>query len=422
MIRVAGQSKSALVAGMPRVARLVASCVIVACPVLLTGCEGSPAVATITIEPSQITLEENGSAAIKAVARTATGVIVDGVNVEWVSRDYSVAIVDPQGGSVIAGAPGATVIEAHVGRTIGVAAVTVTPGVVKTLRIVPARFAIVPGQGQQLAVEAEDAAGRPLRNRTPTFASSDKLTVVSPQGLVTGISPGLSTVVVSADKVSESVRVRVSEQTLTFEYYGRGGTATARTATVTFAPENISRATLAIDGRTLNMATMTDYDTGLLCLSSVIPPLPLPGSGSIARCAYHWYPFTMRLCALESGGTADGVLQYVLLPANDTGRVAATRAELLAALQANTTFQGIAVHSACASGYLPPNTTSIPRWIRNAPDTNYFLWPDVATVRSATSVAAMLDGAVIYKVPGTTLDFSRYVAIRVNPTVFEVWH
>ena len=409
MIVVAGPFSRAVCSGL-------------ACTILLAGCDAHPEVATITIEPSAITLVENDRAEVRAIARDAAGHEISGVTMDWTSRDFSVAIVAPQSGELFAAAPGSTFIEARAGGIIAVASVTVTPGVVKILRVAPSRFAIVPGQQVQLYVEAQDARGLTLRNRAMTFAqATPRIATVTTQGLVTGVSPGMASISVTAGGASETVHVRVSEQTLSFEFYKRGGTATPRTATLTFAPEDISRATLAIDGRTLSVGTITDWGTGLLCIGSLVPPLPLPGSGAITQCAYHWEPFTMRLCTPVGSDPNDVVLQYVLLPAADTGRVTATRAELLAALQANTKWQGIAVHSACASGSLPPNTTTIPRWIRNAPDTNYFLWPDVTTVRSAASVAAMLDGAVIYKVPGTTLDFSRYVAIRLNPFL-EVWH
>jgi len=392
---------------------------------LLAGCNaflGEPAkITSITIEPGDITVAENGMVPLKAIVRDSRGTEMPDVEVYWISQDYSVANVGPMPTTAVYGAgPGTTAIEAHAADKVATATVTVTRGVVKSVSVSPNRFVVVPGQPTQLYVQANDEQGHMLRYRPATFSSANNIATVTPQGSVTGIVPGLATIVVTVDGVSTNVPLRVSPTTVSFEYYKRGGTTTPGTATLTFDPFNINSGTLAIDGKSLKMYTSVTYDLGVTCLYS--PLVGSPSPDAIGRCMFDPSPRTIRLCTPVNGILDPGQLQYVLLPANDSSRVPATASAVVSAVLNNTAFQGINVHTSCTSAAAPPGSTMPQRWVRNAPGTELFLWPDLITMYSGTSVAALLDGAVIYSAPGAGLDFTKYVAIRVSATVFEVWH
>lgn len=389
---------------------------------LLASCEsflGEPPKATsIEIGVDSISLSELDTAQITAVVRDSKGGVMPDAKVEWVSHDMSIAFVDPYFGILMAGRPGTTTIDAHAGNAVTHMTVTVTPALVKTVNAYPNRFVIMPGQSMQLYANAQDAKGRQLPYRVATFVSKNDRATVTSNGLVTGVASGLGVITVTFDGVSFDVLLRVSVPSVSFEYYKRGGTTTAGTATLTFAPSSINSGTLAIDGKSLPVYPAVSYDAGVTCMSS--PFAGSPGPDNITGCAFDSNPMTIRLCTAVSGVGTPGQLQYVLLTANDTGRVASTASALLAAVQANSF--GITVHSACGPTFVPPSTGSAPpRWIRNAPDTNYFRWPDLTTVHTAASVAALLDGAVIYRRSVATAP-SNYVAIRLSSTVFEVWH
>jgi hypothetical protein len=389
---------------------------------LLAGCEsflGEPAKATsIEIAPDSVILAEFESVPIKAVVFDSKGGVMPDARVDWVSHNMTVAFVDSYLGNLMAGRAGTTIIEAHAGNVVTYATVTVTPAVVKTVNAYPNRFVIMPGQRMQLYANPQDEKGRQLQYRVVSFVSKNDRATVTSDGLVTGVAPGLGVITVSVESVSFDVLLRVSEPTASFEFYKRGGTTTAGTATLTFAPSSINNGTLAIDGKSVPVYPAVSYDAGVTCMSS--PFAGSPGPDNITGCAFDATPMTIRLCTAANGSGTPGQLQYVLLPANDTGRVASTASAMLAAVQAN--WNGITVHSACGPTFVPPSTGAAPpRWMRNAPDTNYFRWPDLTTVHTAASVAALLEGAVIYKRPIATIP-SHYVAIRVSPTAFEVWH
>ena len=389
---------------------------------LLAGCDGflgEPArVASVTIEPNPITLVENEWIPLKAVVRDGNGVEMPDQSVWWSSMNYNVAMPGAQMVPGVSGmGEGTTTIEAYVEDKVATATVTVTRGVVKSVVVNPNKFTLVPGQQAMLFPLAQDAKALPLRNRQATFSTSDPSITVNPQGVVRAVSPGLAKVTVTVDGVSAEVQLKVSQPAVSFDYYKRGGSTTPGTATLSFAPADINRGTLAIDGRSIPVFVSTSYDLGVTCLSS--QPTASTPPDAITRCTFDSAPMTIRLCTPLNGISDPGQLQYVLMPQNDPGRVASTAAALLSAVQSNTTLLGINVYSSCApnGGFPTPQ-----RWVRNAPGTDFLLYPNTATVHPAASVAALLDGAAIFSAPGAGNDFKRYVAIRVSSTLFEVWH
>ena len=391
---------------------------------VLCGCDqflgAPPKAASISIEQEPITLAENEWVALKAVVRDGNGAPMPDVPVWWTSRDFYVAsIVDQEAPGVYANSVGSTVIEAHAEGKVATVPVTVTRGVVKSVYVNPNRFVILPGQRVQLYPVAQDAAARGLHDRAATYTANDTFSRVTPQGEVFGLAPGLSTITVSVEGVSATVPLQVIAPIVSFDFYKRGGTATPGTATLAFAPQDVYRGFLSIDGRTLPMNVFVNYGQGVVCMvnqaGGVTP------ADAVTRCVFDATPLAIRLCT--SIGVSDpGQLQYVLMPKDDPARIPATASALLAAVQSNTTLLGINVYSDCTSGAGLPGATYPPRWVRNAPDTDFYLWPNTSTVHSAASVSARLDGAAIFSAPGAGNEFRKYLAVRVSATMLEVWH
>jgi hypothetical protein len=122
----------------------------------------------------------------------------------------------------------------------------------------------------------------------------------------------------------------------------------------------------------------------------------------------------MLLCGPDPVSAAPNTLLYVLFNSPDANRVSATATAFLNALQSGTQYLGTGVYTRCG--------TALTGWIRNYPNTNYYLWPDVSTTYTPTYVAQLLSGAIIYSTPTAGNKFSEYVAVRNSGGVFEVWH
>jgi hypothetical protein len=273
---------------------------------------------------------------------------------------------------------------------------------------------MVPGQRTEFTVYAQDWRALPLKHRTATFSTDDADVVqLDLPNIATGRAEGRATVTVVVEGVSTEVPARVFPPSLSLDYFRRDGAAVPGTATLTFPTADINRGKLAIDGKSLDVRPQMDLERGVLCMTIPVPILAPPDA--IVNCAFDSPPLSMRLCTPRG-------LEYVVLPAADPGRAAASASALLAALQGNTMFKGINAFTDCASAVVIPGQPDRPRWVRNAPDTNYFLWPNTTVVYPATSLASMLANAVIYSQPGAASDFSKYVVIRVSPGVFELWH
>lgn len=277
---------------------------------------------------------------------------------------------------------------------------------VATVTVTPASSSISVGQTVQLTAATRDANGNSLTGRTVTWSTSNSsIATVSSTGLVSGGSAGTATITATSEGRNGTAQVTVTAQTASYEYYRRGGTNTPATATLTI-PGGGQPATLSIDGTTIAVTTQTS-GSRITCM--------VGASGSaITQCASHSSdPHTMRLCGPDASGAT--VLKYVLFPTPDANRVPATASALLAAVQSHTNYLGIGVYPACGSTF----TTS---WVRNAPNTNYYYWPDVFTTYSPAYVSGLLSGAVIYSTPNAGNNYNQYVAVRVGAGVFEVWH
>jgi hypothetical protein len=379
-------------------------------PCILNGCDlsfvGPVKISSITVEPAEVTVAENQSVALTAVVRDALGNIVD-EQPEWRSDNYYV--VSPmEAGRFVGNALGTTYVSAALRGKVGRAKVTVVPGVVGRITAYPDRTAIATGQKFLINVEAFDETGGYLPGRPATYTSTDPSIITVAAGQVTGVTPGIASIIVAVEGKLDTVFVKVVASTATFNFYKRGGSITPGVATLTYS-SSLYQGTLAIDGRLIPVQVYGDYYTDQTCMTSPYPANQSPDA--ISACAYNVEPLTMRLCT----GPAQQ-LQYVLMPAVDSGRVVATAEALLSAIPTSTAPPiGIGVYNSCTIGS-PPS-----RWIRSTATGDYNLWPSPTTY-SAAAMTSMLDSAALFSRPAPGNLSSLYVAIRVAPTVFELWH
>jgi len=126
-------------------------------------------------------------------------------------------------------------------------------------------------------------------------------------------------------------------------------------------------------------------------------------------------PQTMLLCGPDPIGETPDTLIYVLFDDPDSNLVSTTAANFITALQSESGYVGTNVYTDCSSyGY-----TS---WIRNSPSTNFYLWPDVVSTYSISTVTDLLSGMPVFSTPDAGNNYDEYVSVRVSETVFEVWH
>jgi hypothetical protein len=153
---------------------------------------------------------------------------------------------------------------------------------------------------------------------------------------------------------------------------------------------------------------LTD-STGVYCVLSANPP------GPIMSCANNQAPSLLALCNAPNGINQPRVLQYVLFPQGATDRLPATASALIASIPATlgNFARGIEIVN-CG------NAGNVPYWLRTS--TGFILWPNTTTVYPESELVARLDGALIFSTPGAGSDFTKYVALRRGPGLFELWY
>lgn len=153
------------------------------------------AVATITVQPSPVSVVVGARVQLSATLRNAAGETVSGT-VSWSVDNGSIASVSNDG-SVEGRALGQTIVRATNGGKTGTTSVSVTGNPAAVVTIQPDSISVALGSSQVLAVTAKDASGNVLTGRTVIWTTSDPAIVsVSQTGQVT--VRGLGRAVISA--------------------------------------------------------------------------------------------------------------------------------------------------------------------------------------------------------------------------------
>jgi uncharacterized protein YjdB len=168
------------------------------------------AVATIQLGPGFDSLEVGQTKSNwMLILRDAAGQEIHGRPVTWGSSDHGIATVDATSGTVTAVAIGQADITVRTGAASATSVIKViTP--VLSIVATPDSFDLPLTTTRAINVALVGPAGIAITNRVITWASSSpSIAVVSPSGVVTAVSQGTATIVISAGTKQATVRVRV---------------------------------------------------------------------------------------------------------------------------------------------------------------------------------------------------------------------
>ena len=163
----------------------------------------STPVATVTLSPASAALNQGQTQAVTATARDASGNVLTGRLVSWISSNVAVATVNTgttASANIISSVgTGTATISATIGAVQGVSTVTVTSVPIASLSVTPTPVSLVELQTQQLTVTARDASGNVLTGRSFSFNSSAApvASVSSSGGLVTAVAPGTASITIT---------------------------------------------------------------------------------------------------------------------------------------------------------------------------------------------------------------------------------
>lgn len=165
----------------------------------------TPTLQTITVTPSSVSVNINGSTNFIATALDSSGNAVSNLTYTWDTSDATVANITASGlatglkaGSVKVTASVTTALATNTTPatvvTSNAATLTVIPPVA-SVSISPVNAQIAVGQTQQFTAKALDANGNPIPNVIITWKNSDAATVsIDANGLATGLKPGTVTI------------------------------------------------------------------------------------------------------------------------------------------------------------------------------------------------------------------------------------
>jgi uncharacterized protein YjdB len=175
----------------------------------------SPQVTSVSVAPSQSSLQTGGTQQLAATVRDQNGNVMSGQTIAWTTSDAKIATVDGAG-LVSAAAPGSATITASVGSVSGTASVTVTaapppPPRVTSISVAPSQSSVQVGRTQQLSATVRDQNGNAMTGQTVTWTSSNAgVARVDAAGLVTAVAAGGATITASVGAVSGTASVTVT--------------------------------------------------------------------------------------------------------------------------------------------------------------------------------------------------------------------
>lgn len=167
-------------------------------------------VATVTISPDTLRVLAGAEGRMGASVRDAAGNVVRGTPVFWSVGDTTVATVD-QDGLVRGVRPGSVQVSASASGHSDVADVLVQPAGAASVTVDPPTASVLAGSTTQFGATARDAVGTVITDRPPLWSSGNSaVATVNQQGLVTGVSPGTTTIVAALDGHTGSATVTVT--------------------------------------------------------------------------------------------------------------------------------------------------------------------------------------------------------------------
>jgi len=156
--------------------------------------------ATVTVNPSAITLRKTNTRQLTATARTAQNQIITGRSYRWTSSNSAIAAVD-QNGLVTAIGAGTAAITAESDQTVGQAQVVVTEIPIGACSLSPTSVKVTTSQSVQPTLVLRDTANNviPTLGRAIAWTSSNEnVATVTPTGFATTRRAGTARITASA--------------------------------------------------------------------------------------------------------------------------------------------------------------------------------------------------------------------------------
>ena len=174
-----------------------------------------PMVASITVNPSSMTLVAGGTFQFSAMASTAGGMEISDVAFTWSSDDREVATVDTTG-LVTAVSVGTAMITASADGVTSMPSTVIVqeePPEIASVVVEGPTVMLVIGETHQLTAVAGTSEGMMIGGVAFEWSSDDaEVATVNTTGLVTAVGVGTANITATADEVtSEPVMVMVSE-------------------------------------------------------------------------------------------------------------------------------------------------------------------------------------------------------------------
>lgn len=170
----------------------------------------SAPVASLSISPSNLSLEAGARAQLVAEPRDSRGRIVKRVPMAWASSDSEVASVNSDG-VVTARSQGGAVITATGGGRRASAAVNVASAAATSVAITLPNDSLGTGRTMQATATPMDATGNPITGRPLAWQSSNPaVATVNSSGIVTGVAAGQTTISVICDGRVSSQKITIA--------------------------------------------------------------------------------------------------------------------------------------------------------------------------------------------------------------------
>jgi uncharacterized protein YjdB len=168
-------------------------------------------VASVTLTPTSASLVVGSAATISDTLKDASGHVLTGRAVAWVSNTPGVATVDASGVVTAVSAGTATITATSEGKTAS-ATITVSLVPVASVVVSPTSANLYVGGTTTISAIAKDANGNALAGRVVEWTSSAPTiaTVNSATGLVTAIAPGTATITATSETKSADASVVVT--------------------------------------------------------------------------------------------------------------------------------------------------------------------------------------------------------------------
>ena len=175
-----------------------------------------PMVATVTVSPSEATIEEGQTQQFEAMAVTADGEAVPDTEFTWFSSDDMVATVNANGLATAVAAGTAMITATASGVTSIPSTVTVEESapVIASVAIMDAMPVMLElGDTHQLRAVASTSDGTMVGGVTFAWSSDDnEVATVDSTGLITAVAAGTANITSTAEEVtSEPVKITVAE-------------------------------------------------------------------------------------------------------------------------------------------------------------------------------------------------------------------